>query len=134
MSTRFISTKLIPLNGLRPIIYNFELNITSKLKDIKSKLLELMADHNRGIKYLVTWFLNQIQGILSVQNIQHSNTCNSLCIIPTDILNLCGKFYDQFYAVTIDIKYHNLDLNVVYPLDAPITRCSSTQFTAFQLL
>eukprot|EP01084_Bolivina_argentea_P281088 480870_1 len=99
---KLIAARLVPLYAVHPIIYNFGMNLICTVLNLKQEIVESMKKHNHRIKILLNAYLKQIETMLSPNNHIH------LFVIPTEIIDMCGKFYDEYYPMTIDIKVENL--------------------------
>ena len=96
---KFLEITLVPLNGARPVIYNFDCSLSAVVSDLKRNLLQLMKMHNHRIKY-------SLQGFVRDTEIHLKN--EKKLIVPIEIMNLCRTFYDPYYPMSTNINLNNL--------------------------
>eukprot|EP01083_Nonionella_stella_P285383 971362_1 len=97
----FVEVTMIPLNGVLPVLYNFEMALIATILDLKHEIIGLMQKHGEGVKYLLAGYMQQMD-VKSTAKYKHA------WIIPIDILHLCGKYYDAYYSMAINTSVSNM--------------------------
>eukprot|EP01084_Bolivina_argentea_P159701 278142_1 len=139
-----VEVTMIPLNGIYPIIYNLEMGLLATVLDLKQDIIILMQKHNQRMKYLLNGYFKQIEQRIC----KYNNHKSYLFIVPMEIIDLCGSFYDEYYPMSINVKVDNLTVLSKYeriitndskvhtynPLSSGITRLNVYELLDNELL